>query len=101
VIEPEADCNTSKEALLSTFPNLNEDDAEVLANAINTHAADYGIDNKFKLRHFLSQIGHETDGLSSLNRSEDLNYTTSNRLLSIFPKYFSYTDQTKENPDVF
>jgi len=99
VVDPkEEDCNTSKEDLMNIFPNLTEENAEILANAINDYGDEYGIDNKYKLRHFLSQIGHETGGLESLNRSENLNYSA-DRLLEVFPKYFSYTDPTKENPN--
>jgi len=99
VLEEKKDCDTSKEDLMNTFPDLTPENAEILANTINTYGRDFGINDNHKLRHFLSQIAHETGGLPNLNRTENLNYTSSSRLLSIFPKYFSYTDPNKENPD--
>ncbi|MCZ8089719.1 glycoside hydrolase family 19 protein, partial [Flavobacterium sp.] len=97
----EVDCNTSKEDLKLTFPNISDNNAEILANTINLYGIDFGINTNYKLRHFLSQIAHETGGLGNLNRSENLNYTTSSRLLTIFSKYFSYTDLSKANPDEY
>ncbi len=94
----EIDCNTSKDDLISVFPNLSDADAELLANVINEKGKDYGIDNKFKLQHFLSQAAHETGGFNNIVSTENMNYTTAERLLKIFPKYFSLTDINKENP---
>lgn len=99
VLENTKNCNTSKEDLMNAFPHLTEQNAEILANALNTYGPDFGITNKHKLRHFLSQVAHETGGLSSLTGSENLNYTSADRLLTIFPRYFSYTDPSKENPN--
>ncbi len=101
VLQPQMDCNTSKEALMQTFPNLSEDNAQILANMINQYGSSYGINTNYKLRHFLSQIAHETGGLSNLNIAENFNFSTANRLMTVFGKYFSYTDPNKENPDTY
>jgi putative chitinase len=101
VLEPDEDCNTSKEDLMLAFPNLSDENAEILANTINLYGNDFGIDTNFKLNHFLSQIAHETGGLSNLNRSENMNYTNGNRLVEVFPTRFSYTNPNKANPDEY
>lgn len=98
VIEPELDCNTSKEDLKLAFPSLSDQNAELLANTINNYGNQFGIDSNYKLCHFLSQIAHETGGLDNLNVTESLNYSAS-RLLTVFSKYFSYSDPLKANPD--
>ena len=56
VIEQKKDCDTSKEDLMNTFPDLTIENAEILANTINTYGRDFGINDNYKLRHFLSQI---------------------------------------------
>lgn len=101
VVEPVEDCNTSKEDLMLAFPNLSDENAEILANTINLYGNDFGIDTNFKLNHFLSQIAHETGGLSNLNRTEIMNYTNGNRLVEVFPTRFSYTNPNKANPDEY
>lgn len=93
------DCNTSKEDLIAAFPNLSNEKAETLANLINQYGKDYGITTKYDLQHFLSQTAHETGNFSNLASTENMNYTTTARILKIFPNYFSLTDPSKEDPN--
>ncbi|WP_203258598.1 glycoside hydrolase family 19 protein [Hyunsoonleella ulvae] len=94
------DCNTKKEDLKKIFPNASDADMKTLAYVLNEKAADFGIDTKEELQHFLAQAAHETGGFKNLGSEENLNYTTKSRLLSIFKKYFSETDTIKKRkPD--
>jgi putative chitinase len=98
--EPEEteDCNTSKGDLIDMFPNANDDDMELLAQMINDLGAEFGIDTKAELQHFLAQAGHETGGFTDLNVTENLNYSAS-RLVEVWPSRFSQTDPSKLDPD--
>ena len=92
------DCNTSKEKLALMFPNAPISTLETLAQMINDKGKDFGIDTKEELQHFLTQAGHESNGFSSVNVTENLNYTSSSRIAEIWPSRFSLTDITKLNP---
>lgn len=46
----------------------------------------FGITNRLRAAHFLAQIGHESAGLYRLE--ENLNYNA-NRLVEVFPRYFT------------
>jgi predicted chitinase len=95
------DCNTSKEDLKKLFPNASDANLELLANVINAKGKDFGINNKEKLQHFLSQAGHEVGEFTGgIGRTENTSYTTKARILKVFGKYFSETDTiTKRKPD--
>ncbi|MGV7108174.1 glycoside hydrolase family 19 protein, partial [Flavobacterium sp. U410] len=80
----EDDCNTSPEKLLEIFPNASLTIRQTLANYINDYGAAFGIDTKEKLCHFLAQTGAETGGFTTLNATENLNYTTAERLKEIY-----------------
>jgi predicted chitinase len=99
VINKEDDCNTTPEKLAEIFPNSPLLIRETLSNYINNHAAKFGIDTKEELCHFLAQTGTETGGYVTLNATEDMNYTTSNRLIEVYPSKFSLTDPSKANPN--
>jgi putative chitinase len=47
----------------------------------------YGITSHLRIAHFLAQISEETGGF--IRFYENLNYTTTSRLLQIFSKYFN------------
>lgn len=82
VIEDEEDCDTSKESLKEVFPNTSDDRLQEIADAINEHGKDFGIDTKKKLQHFISQAGHESANFTDF--TENLNYRVKknrNRLL--------------------
>lgn len=89
------DCNTSKEDLKKVFPNMPDAKAELLASIINEKGKDFGIDTDEDLWHFLSQAGHETGGFSTLQVTENLNYSSA----SLIPKrYNKFTLDTISNP---
>ena len=46
----------------------------------------FGITNRLRAAHFLAQVGHESAGLYRLE--ENLNYSA-NRLVEVFPRYFT------------
>lgn len=96
--EEEIDCNITVEHLNQLFPNSTADVRNKLLEMINDVADDFDINTKDKICHFLAQTGAETGGLTSLNKTENLNYTTSSRLVEVFPNTFSLTDPTKINP---
>ncbi len=96
ILDVDDDCDTSKDDLQKIFPNMSDDDATLLAKLINEKGTDFGIDTQEKLWHFLSQAGHETGGFTTLNVTENLNYTTASRI----PKSYSsmFTMDTIANP---
>jgi putative chitinase len=69
----------------------------VLAQIPDT-AAKFGITNKLRLAHFLSQCGHESGGFKLTN--ENLNYSADG-LKKIFPKYFpgNLAESYAKNPE--
>lgn len=100
VLTPQGDCNTSAQAIKNAFPNMTYSNAQLLADKINQYGKSYGIDTNYKLRHFLSQIAHETNGLTNLNKEENANFSVQN-MLTTFSKYFSLNDPDKENPNEY
>ncbi|TYC07787.1 glycoside hydrolase family 19 protein [Bizionia gelidisalsuginis] len=102
-IDQEEDCDTSKEDLKKIFPNMSDTDASTLAFVINDKAKDFDVDTQEKLWHFLAQAGHEVGGFNNgIGVQESTNYTTTSRLLKIFPKYYSETDTiVKRKPDTY
>ena len=102
------DCNTSKEDLKLVFPNTSEATLEEIADAINEHGKDFGIDTKEKLQHFLSQAGHESTNYAGIEFgvfTENLNYRV-NQLGTegYWQKYFNpitnpTADPNKANPN--
>ncbi len=73
----EDDCNTSKTDILAAFPTVTDSDASEVANYVNKYAADFGIDNKYEMQHFLAQTAHESkryDGKLFGAFEENLNY---------------------------
>jgi putative chitinase len=101
-------CNTSKEDLKLVFPNTSEATLEEIADAINEHGKDFGIDTKEKLQHFLSQAGHESTNYGGIEFgvfTENLNYRV-NQLGTegYWQKYFNpitnpTADPNKANPN--
>lgn len=100
----EDDCNTSKEDLKDVFPNTSEATLEEIADAINEHGKDFGIDTKEKLQHFLAQAGHESAKFSAFE--ENLNYRVNRLGISYWKEYFNphtnpIADPNKANPNDF
>lgn len=108
--EDEEDCNTSKDDLKDVFPNTSDSRLQEISDAINEHAADFDIDTKEELQHFLSQAGHESSKFNTFE--ENLNYRIHKLGIDYWKKrfnpYTSYTnpptttiDSTKRNPNDF
>lgn len=97
-LEINDDCNTSKNDLLVAFPNANPDDMELLADILNDHGTDFGINTAAELQHFLAQAGHESNGFANLGITENLNYSAT-RLTQVWPSRFSFTNPNLLNPN--
>lgn len=98
-MDPEDECELDEAELVQIFPNVNSLVLETLKDLINTYGADFGLIEKEVIAHFISQAGHETNGFSNTGFTENLYYTTAERLLKIFPSKFSLTDPNKKNPN--
>ncbi len=101
VIEPGLmdPCKTTAAEIGAAFPNASKAAKDSLESIINEYAEDFGIDSKEKLQHFLGQAAHETGGFTALTNSEGLYYTTTERLVEVWPSRFSVTDTiNKANP---
>lgn len=81
------DCNTSKEDLKKVFPNMPDNNADLLASIINEKGLDFGIESDEDLWHFLSQAGHETGGFNTLNVTESTYYTTASLLPTRYTRF--------------
>lgn len=57
-----------------------------LVVVLNQLLPKYNINTPLRLSHFISQYAHETMGFTKF--VENTNYTTPERLLAVFPKYF-------------
>lgn len=79
----------SKQQLLAICPNCADSDS--WAAALDVEFAKVGF-SKRQIAHFLSQTGHESNDFKSLE--ENLNYS-SERLLVVFPKYFTSATASK------
>ena len=71
-------CETTKEDLKEVFPNTSSNILQGIADAINTHGKDFGIDSDEKLQHFISQAAHEAtnpvNGIEFDTFEENLNF---------------------------
>ncbi|WP_421762562.1 glycoside hydrolase family 19 protein [Ekhidna sp.] len=103
----EEDCNTSKTDILDAFPNAKDTDAKEVADYVNKHAADFGIDNKYELQHFLAQTAHESkryDGKPFGAFEENLNYRIAKLGVDYWIRRFNpasnpTADANKQNPN--
>ena len=97
-VENPLDCVT-KEKLHEIFPSSSLENRTKLADNIRIYGGYFGINTKEEVCHFLAQVGAETGGLTTLNATENLNYTTASRLVQVFPSKFSLiTHPTKVSP---
>ncbi len=69
-------------------------DIDQLSAALELYLPKYNITNKNKIAMFLAQYGYETGGFTQLE--ENLNYTTAERVLTEFPKYFKSIDEAQK-----
>jgi RHS repeat-associated protein len=83
----------TQEQLEQIFPTGNKDVLATLATTLNKYMADFGIDSKIKLVHWLAQAGHETGGFKNASVKEDFYYKTVERLRAVFGKYFPKKDK--------
>ncbi|QMU63915.1 MAG: hypothetical protein GKR88_06140 [Flavobacteriaceae bacterium] len=91
------------------FTDTDEDILEEIADAINKHGKDYGIDTDEKLQHFLAQVAHEAtnpiNGIAFDTFEENLNFRWAKLgTQDYWEKYFNTiasptTDSTKANPN--
>lgn len=62
---------------------------DAIVSVLNKRLDEFEINTKFRLAHFLAQYAVETADFNAL--VENTNYTTPERLVAIFPKYFYLT----------
>lgn len=77
--------------LKNICPNLFLDRAASLAVLINQIAPKYKVDTAARLQAFIAQVAHESGEFSI--KTENMNYTTPARLVSIWPSRFTITDE--------
>lgn len=90
--EEETDpCETSINDLQNAIDNVNEENLKVVVDFTNEYGDQFGIDNKLKLQHFMSQVAHESTSLVTGERfgvfEENLNYSKE-RLKEKWPGIF-------------
>lgn len=67
-------------------PNIKAEDAENIARYFMQYAPQYGVDTPVRIHYWFANSAQETAGLTKFE--ENLNYSA-NRLLEVFPNYFS------------
>ena len=95
------DCDTSKKDLKKVFPNMPDNNAELLASIINEKGRDFGIKNDDDLWHFLGQAGHETGGFNTLNVTESTYWTTASKLASTYSRFTMDSIKAKNNDNLY
>jgi putative chitinase len=73
----------SRGFVAEVFPRA---DASAYAAALSAAMAAYHITSRFRIAHFLAQVGHESGGLTRL--VEDLTYSTPGRICATWPRRF-------------
>ncbi len=97
-IECERPCDVKANEIKNAYSTVTSQTASTLETVIEQQASRFGINNSAKLQHFLSQAAHETGGLSTVNTSENLTYTTPQRIVDTWPGRYSLTDPSKTDP---
>lgn len=80
------------------MPKANSDNVTSFVATMNKWSNAFGIDTKLRMAHFVAQVAHESSELNAT--TENLNYSAE-RLLKVFPKYFT-AERAKEyahNPE--
>lgn len=94
--DPETLCVITEAQLKQIFPNSSTSVVTKVVAFLNQHGEEFGLTDKSKMAHFLSQIGAET-GFKDLNSTENLNYKTTTRLEEVF-WIFSPKNPNRKNP---
>lgn len=81
------------EILSKVFRNTKAETLSQYVPHLNKYLAEFGIDTKDRVAHFLGQTGHES--MEYKRTSENLNYGWQG-LRSVFPKYFCSKDPAKD-----
>ena len=97
-IKSPIDCLTVSK-LGEIFPNASLVNKTKFLTLMKTYAAQFGIDTKEEIAHFLAQVGGETGGINLLNQEENLDYNDPQRLIQVYSRKFSYTNPNLENPN--
>lgn len=87
------------EILTRIAPTIKGEKAITISTAINLIAPRYGLTTKNQLEEFLATILHESGEFSI--QAENMNYTTANRLMQIWPNHFktvAFANQYIKNP---
>jgi putative chitinase len=83
------------EQLKKICPSLKDDRAMSLSGLINTICPKYQIDTPIRLQAFLAQVAHESGEFTI--KTENMNYTTPQRIVDIWPSRFNLTGKGKLN----
>ncbi len=83
-------CPISLEELKAVFHGQKVDTTTLksLINLLNKYGNQFGFDNPYKIKHFLAQIAHESGGLITLKKAENMNYRAE-VMVNKFPRIFS------------
>jgi putative chitinase len=83
------------EQLKKICPSLSADRALSIIGLINTICPKYDIDTPIRLQAFIAQVAHESGNFSI--KTENMNYTTAQRIVDIWPSRFNLTGKDKLN----
>ena len=87
------------EQLKKICPSLKNDRAVSLSGLINVVCPKYQIDTPIRLQAFLAQIAHESGEFSI--KTENMNYSTPERIVAVWPSRFNLTGDGKLNAHDF
>ena len=76
-----------KNKLREFLPKLNQTQLDALHTALEDLLPKYGVTTPRRIRYFLAQAHHETQGFTAL--TENLNYKTADRIAAVWPKRFT------------
>lgn len=83
------------EKIKKICPSLSTDRALSIIGLINSICPKYQIDTPARLQAFIAQVAHESGNFSI--KTENMNYTTAQRIVDIWPSRFNLTGKGKLN----
>lgn len=95
------DCDLKIEEMRNAFPNTNYTRLLEIVNAINKYGANYGLDTKEKLQHFLAQAAHESKNVETGKEFEGLDESFNRswrKLGTKLSRYFNPIDDPAKDP---